>query len=67
MMRTTTESSTVYLIETPKDIFWSRRKQATQYEHVKFLWRDKAFYREIPETKFIVIKSKTTKKVWELV
>lgn len=57
----------VYLVETPKDIFWSNSKMDTQYKHVEFFWRDKARYREMDEGQFkryLIVKK--NKKVWEI-
>ena len=57
----------VYLIETPEDIFWSKRKLTTQYKHCDFLWRDKAKYKEVVGAKFKALTQSTKKKLWELV
>jgi hypothetical protein len=57
----------VYLVETPKEIFWSKSKMDTQYKHVEFFWRDRAKYREMPEFKFEKYKGMTKKKVWEII
>ena len=57
----------IYLIETPKDIFYSNEKIDTQYEHVEYLWRDKARYREMSDQQFkryLIVKK--GKNVWEI-
>lgn len=56
----------VFVIETKKDIWWSREKIDAQYKHVEFLYRDKARYREMSMKKFNQLKSSTTKKVYEI-
>jgi hypothetical protein len=56
----------VYVIETPSNIWWSKRKLTAQYKHVSFLWRDKARYKEMVASKFDRLVSRTTKKVEEL-
>lgn len=58
---------TVYFVETPTDIFWSRNKMEAQYKHVEFFWRDRAKYKEMSENKFKnYLGTKSKKKVWEL-
>lgn len=57
----------VYIVETPDEIFWSKRKMDAQYRHMDFLWRDRAKYKELTEFKWGKLKETTKKKVWEIV
>jgi hypothetical protein len=56
----------IYLIETPKEIFWSDSKIDTIYRHVEFLYRDRAFYKEMDERRFSNLKKNTSKKVYRI-
>jgi len=66
-MKTSEDEEMVYIIETPDEIFWSKRKQPVQYRHVDFLWRDRARYKEITAFKWGRLSATTKKKIWELV
>jgi hypothetical protein len=57
----------IYVVETPDEIFWSKRKLTTQFKHLEFLWRDRAKYKELTPVKWGQLKERTSKKVWELV
>ena len=61
------DGETIYVVETPEEIFWSKRKMDTQYKHMEFLWRDRARYKEISEFKWGRLSATTKKKVWEIV
>ena len=61
------EGDTIYIVETPEEIFWSRRKLDTQYKHIEFLWRDRARYKELSEFKWGRLSATTKKKIWELI
>lgn len=56
----------VYVIETPKEIFWSDCKMDAQYAHVDFLYRDRARYKEVTPLKFRNMTQTTKKKVIHL-
>jgi len=59
-------STTVYLIETPKEIFWSHRKLDAQYKHLDFLYKDRARYKEMAEEKFNNYVKHSGKKIIKL-
>lgn len=57
----------VYIIETPKEVFWSYKKMDTTYKHVEYLYRDKAKYRELEGARWKKFKSQTKKSIYEIV
>ena len=61
------DGETIYIVETPNDIFWSKRKMDAQYRHVSFLWRDRARYKELTEFKWGRLSATTKKSIWEIV
>jgi len=60
------KDTTVYVIETKKDIWWSRSKMDATYKHIEFFWRDKARYKEMTMKRFNQLRQTTDKKVWEI-
>ena len=60
------DGPTLYIIETPSNVYWSPCKMATQYRHVDFLWRDKARYKEMSEFRFKNYIRSTKKVVQEI-
>lgn len=52
MKGSTETTGIVYLVETPREIFWSERKLTSQYKHLDFLYKNRARYKEMPEVKF---------------
>lgn len=56
----------VYFIETPRELYWSRRKLDVTYKHVEFLYRDKAKSKQMDEDRFKAYKGKSKKKVIHL-
>jgi hypothetical protein len=57
----------VYIVETRKEVLWSRRKMTTQYLHAtEFLYRNKAKYREVSMKKLNQMKQYTDKKFIEI-
>jgi hypothetical protein len=67
MKNQSSDGDTVYIVETPSEIFWSKRKMETQYRHMDFLWRDRAKYKELSEFRWAKLSSTTKKKVYEIV
>ena len=59
-------SSTVYLIETSREVFWSNRKLDAQFHHVSFLYKDKARYKEMEEEKFNTYAKHSSKRIIRL-
>ena len=55
-----------YVIETPKEVFWSKQKIDATYKHVEFLYRDKAKWREIPDQNWKRFQKNCNKKLWEI-
>lgn len=55
-------TTTVYSVETPKEVFWSNRKMTAQWKHLEFLYRDRARYKEMTEDQFDRYKSSSKKK-----
>jgi hypothetical protein len=56
----------IYLVETPKEIFWSKRKMDTHAKHIEFLFRDKARYKVQKESLFQRYIRGTDKRVVKL-
>jgi hypothetical protein len=59
-------NETVYVIETPDELFWSHRKMDATYKHVDYLWRDRAKYRELAVDKWKALSKTTKKKIYEV-
>jgi hypothetical protein len=58
----------MYIVETPKDIFWSIRKMDAQFLHAtKFLYKDKAKYKEVTSEAFESLIAQTKKKVRKII
>jgi hypothetical protein len=51
----------IHLVETPNDVFWSKRKMTATYKHCEFLYN-----RELPQVKFNNFKELSTKQFWEM-
>jgi len=62
-----TESSKVYMVETPKEIFWSKMKMDRDYKHIEYLYRDKARAKEMTEERFKKYRNNTSKQFWEII
>ena len=56
----------VYIVETSDEIFWSKRKMDVTHQHVKYLYRDKARYKQMDEDKFTKYIENTNKKAIKL-
>jgi hypothetical protein len=56
----------IYVVETPKEVFWSKSKMDAQYHHVQYFWKNKAKYKEMTDIKFKNFKNISNKKFWEL-
>lgn len=65
--QTSSDGTTILIVETPDEIFWSKRAMDAQYRHMDFLWRDRAKYKEVSEFRFKKLAETTKKKVWEIV
>ena len=61
------ECSKIYLVETPKDVFWSERKMDAQYKHIEFFWRNKAKYKEMTSLQFKNYRNISNKSFREIV
>ena len=56
----------IYVVETPRELFWSNRKINAQWKHIEFLYKDKARYKEFTEDKWSDYASKANKKLIQL-
>jgi len=57
---------TIYYIETPREIWWSKRKMDVTFKHVEMLYKDKARSKQAEEDKFKRYIKKVDKKIYEL-
>mgnify|MGYP003543810601 CR=1 FL=1 len=56
----------VYIVETKKEVFWSKTKLDAQFKHIEFLYKDQARFKEMTEEAFKKYTEKLSKKVIEL-
>jgi hypothetical protein len=61
------DSAMMYYVETPTEVFYSRRKLDVQFKHIEYLWRDNARYKEVASHKWEQLLNITKKKTWEIV
>ena len=56
----------VYLIELPREIYWSSRKMTAAYHHVQYQYKDRARMKEMEAVQFSTYANHGSKKVTQL-
>ncbi len=46
--------STLYIVDTPQALYYSTSKLEATYKHVEFSYKDKARYKEVQQSKYVL-------------